>query len=126
MPRPGQYVIRGEPVVIHNAVAVLPAPSSGVEPNLPSSAQRHERYLVRVDADGAQQLSDAVLWARHSVAGVEQLLGQPNAGAVIAVDEGRGAVFEVVGGDWVGLYLQASLSSGALVTVTVYSLAREQ
>lgn len=125
MPRSGQYVLRGDPVVIHDAVATLPAPLSSAVANLPDHARRHERYIVRIDADGAQQLTDVILWARHPIAGVERLLGQPNAGAVIIVDAGRGAVFDVDGGDWDGLYLEATLSSGALVTVTVYPLFRE-
>lgn len=119
-----RYVKRGTGVVIHDAVATLPAPLSSAEPNLPDHALRHEAYAVKVEADGAQQITDAVLWAFASGT-VERILGQPNAGAVITVDEGRAVVFEVSGGDWLGLYLEGTLSSGALVTVTVYPLITE-
>lgn len=125
MPRPGQYLIRGDAVVIHDAVATLPAPLSSAEPNFPATALRHERYVVVISADGAQQLTDPVLWA-HASGSVERLLGQPNGGAAIIVDEGRNASFDVDGGDFRGLYLQATLESGALVTVSVYPLFREE
>lgn len=125
MPRSGQYLIRSEGVVIHDAVATLPAPAADAEPNLPSSALQHERYVIKIEAAGVQELTDVVLWA-HASSSVERLLGQPNGGNPIDLDDGLGASFDVDGADFEGLYLQATLSTAELVTVTVYPLYREE
>jgi hypothetical protein len=126
MPRSGKYIRRGEPVVLHDAVTSLPAPSPSASGNLPDDMLRHDRYVIRLEAAGAQTVTDGVLWARTPLTGTwDRVLGLVNGGAPVELAAGLGATLDIDGGDWDGIHLQGGLSTGAAVTVTIAALYEE-